>query len=301
MNKDEIMKNIYNDPAQGYIGANALYHKVKKYGITQKQVNEFLKKQSTQQITTQVAPVYPPITASKVRDIYQVDLMFYPRLKVANGGYSVYLNCIDVYSRKAWSVPMTDKTAPQSAKAMEKILKDGKPRQLLVDKGKEFMGTFKRLMDKHNIEFIPILPENKNRLAIIERFNGTLREKIDKYRIAKNTNKFIDVLQSLVSSYNNTVHTTIKTTPNKIFNGQDKPKNLTQNRVRTKQATNILNKFSVGDNVRVIVESKYKQGQLMSSQFTKGTKKYSEKVYPIVKIEGYSIYVKGKPNRAYRL
>ena len=44
-----------------------------------------------------------------------------------------------------------------------------------------------------------------NSTAIIERFNRTLRAKIDKYMSAYKTNNYISVLDKLVKNYNNSV------------------------------------------------------------------------------------------------
>ena len=49
-----------------------------------------------------------------------------------------------------------------------------------------------------------------------ERFNRTLQEKINWYMIANDTCKFIDVVLSLVSGYNNTIHTVTKMRPAEI-------------------------------------------------------------------------------------
>jgi len=46
--------------------------------------------------------------------------------------------------------------------------------------------------------------------AIIERFNRTIRDKIDKYMKTYKTYKFNDVLKQLVLNYNNTKHSTTK-------------------------------------------------------------------------------------------
>jgi len=46
--------------------------------------------------------------------------------------------------------------------------------------------------------------------SLSERFNRTLQEKINRYMTANDTRKFIDVVPSLVSGYNNTIHTVTK-------------------------------------------------------------------------------------------
>jgi len=53
-------------------------------------------------------------------------------------------------------------------------------------------------------------------MAIIERFNRTLKGKMFKYFTAKGTRKFIDILPELLKSYNGRVHRTIKLPPVKV-------------------------------------------------------------------------------------
>ena len=49
--------------------------------------------------------------------------------------------------------------------------------------------------------------------AIVERFNRTLKERLWRCFTHKNTRQYIDVIQSVVDSYNNSYHTSIKRTP----------------------------------------------------------------------------------------
>ena len=49
---------------------------------------------------------------------------------------------------------------------------------------------------------------------MIERFNRTIKEKMFKYFSANNTRKYVDVLDLLVNQYNNTIHLSIKMSPN---------------------------------------------------------------------------------------
>ena len=48
---------------------------------------------------------------------------------------------------------------------------------------------------------------------MIERFNRTIKDQIFKYFTATSTRKYIDVRETLVDKYNNTVHSSIKMTP----------------------------------------------------------------------------------------
>ena len=55
--------------------------------------------------------------------------------------------------------------------------------------------------------------ENEERSSVAERWNRMMKEKMFKYFTANNTNKYIDVLDDFVESYNNTRHSSIKMTP----------------------------------------------------------------------------------------
>ncbi len=48
---------------------------------------------------------------------------------------------------------------------------------------------------------------------MVERFNRTIRDKLNQYFTGYDTHKWIDVIQNLVKNYNNTVHSSIKKTP----------------------------------------------------------------------------------------
>ena len=50
--------------------------------------------------------------------------------------YKYTLCCIDIFTRKAWAIPMTDKSTESTIKAFEEILKDNKdnyPKIIIAD------------------------------------------------------------------------------------------------------------------------------------------------------------------------
>lgn len=77
-----------------------------------------------------------------------------------------------------------------------------------MDKGKEFVNvSFKKLMKDNKIEMLIFDKAlSPNAVMIIERFNRTLRARIDKYMTTHKTKKYIDVLDKLVENYNETEH-----------------------------------------------------------------------------------------------
>ena len=119
-----------------------------------------------------------------------------------------------VYSKYAWVIPVKNKTAVSVLQAFKIILSKGRtPKNIQSDKGTEFENhLFQNFLKKNNIHFYT----SKNydiKAAVVERFNRTLKTKMYKYFTMKKTKKYIDILNKLVSSYNNTCHRSIGMTP----------------------------------------------------------------------------------------
>ena len=88
-------------------------------------------------------------------------------------GY-VYV-CIDVLSRYAWVEPIETKTTENCKKAIEKIIKKSnrKPQMIYSDRGKEFLGTYKKYLKSENI--YQSLTNSKLIASIAERFIRTIK------------------------------------------------------------------------------------------------------------------------------
>ena len=67
--------------------------------------------------------VYRKIISERFNEIYSIDLVEMQQFEKENDGYKYILNCIDVYSRFAWCVPMKSKTGLETSKTLEKIIK----------------------------------------------------------------------------------------------------------------------------------------------------------------------------------
>jgi len=119
------------------------------------------------------------------------------------------MTIININSKYAYVYALKNKNSDSIIKAFKQFLNDCKQKIILLegDFGKEWNNKrFKDLLESHNIKLIlydkSISP---NAISIIERYNLTIRTKIDKYMKAFKTYKFIDVLDKLVSNYNNSV------------------------------------------------------------------------------------------------
>ena len=121
-----------------------------------------------------------------------------------------------------------------------------KSNKIWVDKGSEFYkNSFKNWLKDNNIEMYSI--HNKGKSDFAERFIRTLKNKIFKHMTAILKNVYFDVLDEIVSKYNNTVQRTIKMKP------VDVEDNTYVDSKREVSKTDP--KFKVGDHIRI---SKYK-------------------------------------------
>ena len=73
---------------------------------------------------------------------WQADLVDMQSFARGNKGIKFLLTVIDVLSKRAWAVPLKNKTSAEIIKAFEKIFKEGRrrtPEKLQTDAGSEFM------------------------------------------------------------------------------------------------------------------------------------------------------------------
>jgi len=182
-----------------------------------------------------------------INDLFQADLVDVSALSRYNDGYRFLLCCIDVFAKKAWVVPLKNKSGESVKLAFEKIFADQKPNMIQTDKGTEFLNsTVQSLFARHDIKHYT--SENEDiKAAVVERFNRTLRSKMWRYFTYAKTRKYVDVLEDLVESYNNTFHRSIGMAPNEVT--VDKQQQIAEKLYPIKQKPTY--KFAVGDSVRI--------------------------------------------------
>jgi hypothetical protein len=175
-----------------------------------------------------------------------------------------------------WVRPIKNKTAMITLDAIDDIIMSSqrRPRNFMTDKGTEFVNVDARKYFKSlNINFYTANnPETK--AAVAERVIRTLKSRIYRYFTKHNTKRYIDALQDIVDSYNNSVHRSIKMKPVDVTpRTEDKArKNLYPLSIVSNEPEF---KFNLYDDVRVAITP---------SKFTKGyLPKWTEEVFIITK------------------
>ena len=127
------MEAVYHDPrTPGSLGGVG---RLRRY--TRKRRKEVVDYLSGQDAYTRFARRQ---TYSKgIADLYQIDLSDLSNLSTYNDGYRYLLNCIDVLTKRAWSVPVKTKTGREVSNAFERILDDRPCNTVQSDKGTEFV------------------------------------------------------------------------------------------------------------------------------------------------------------------
>ena len=136
----------------------------------------------------------------------QADLLDIRSYAKDNDGATFLLTAVDAFSRRAWVVPIKNKTGDTVARALATIIDNEDFFSLQTDKGKEFYNSkVKEVLKAKNIKHFST--ENETiKASFVERFNRTLRDKVFRYMTASNTRRFISVLPGLVHGYNVSVH-----------------------------------------------------------------------------------------------
>ena len=185
--------------------------------------------------------------AKDINDLFQADLVDMSAMARQNDGNRYLLTCIDVFSKRAWAVPLKTKSGENVKAAFEFIFKDAIPNMLQTDKGTEFLNsTVQALFAQHDIKHYT--SENEDiKAAVVERFNRTLKNKMWRYFTYAKTQKYIDVLDEMIDSYNNTYHRSIGMAPNQVT-----PDNMqtVMDRLYPVKSKPIY-KFDIGDKVRM--------------------------------------------------
>ena len=150
---------------------------------------------------------------------WQADLVDMSRLKQTNDGTTFLLTVIDVFSKRAWCVPLKSKSAASLVTAFRQLLSNGNnraPTTLQTDKGSEFLNRpLQRLLKEYGVHHFTTHNED-TKASIVDRFNRTLKTRMWRYFTKKQTLRYVDVLQDFVRSYNDTYHRSIGMAPSAV-------------------------------------------------------------------------------------
>lgn len=281
------LEKLYYDPREGYGDVRKVYENAKLggLGVTYRQVKNWMGDQYVVQANepTSKPKHWNTIAAAGPGFNYQMDLIDYTRYRT--DGYGWILVIIDVYSRKAGARAIKAEYTRKGKRSIKAKVKweqylefykeiveedfDGRyPKDLNCDN--EFIEeNFQKFVTSKGTQIHYSDPLDFNKNAIVERFNRTIELMIQKHRFATDDIDWPTYLADLVHNYNTRWHSTIKATPNGVWNGDEKSR---------QKITWLWNTMAVGDQVRK---------KLHLNIFAKGDElRYSKDIYILIERKG---------------
>ena len=258
---DKILSELYYsfDSPVAFGGKQSLFKEAKKrkIKIKIKDVEKWLRSQPSYTLhkPVRINPKTRKVLVFEKDESWQIDLVDLTKLSKMNDGYKFLLVAIDVFSKYVWIEPMKSKSAVEVEKALSKIFLESKrkPQTIQTDKGKEFLNRLvEELLKRHGIKLYTTFSERK--ASVVERVNRTIKGIMFKYFTKTNTRRYIDVLQNIVTRYNNSYHRSIKMKPNQVT-VENSPRvwmNLYEKEMKKEKEKP---KFLIDDKVRVSIES----------------------------------------------
>ena len=216
------------------------------------------------------------------------DLIDYQMIAGSNSNYKYILTVIDCFSRFVYARPLKRKTAQEVSSQLDDIISTMQyvPRFFTSDKGLEFdsRNKFVRevLIDKYNMIIYYTTGAKKN--SMVERFNRTLKDRLQRYFTETGRKRWLDVLRDFVNNINNSINRTIGIRPVDVtLDNADKIWKRIYPKALEIPKCDLIR---VGDRVRVAIEK---------SIFAKGYhQNWSEEIFTVARLEksmGTCLYI----------
>ena len=230
----------------------------------------------------------------------QADLADISQWSRLNDGYKYVLTIVDVFSKKAWGVPLKAKDAKSVADAMKSVIEKENMNGLKIksDPGTEFRNSTMREMEQtfnivHIFSKAGLKTRTGNEMGVIEAFNKTLKTALNRMMEARGSKKWIEFLNQVIETYNDTPHSTTKQKP-LLFH--ENVVAMHNERHRLMDLPYVVNTgIQEGDRVRLLK----KRGT-----FDKGTEpRWTKEVFKVVEVNPIMVRVEGKaePFRFYEV
>lgn len=281
----DIYYNLDNEAA--FSSPNTFYTFLRErgYEISKKQLHDWFQAQETYTLHRPRRNRFKrcKYNITNIDDLWEADLIDMQSYSRKNGGNKYILAVIDCLSKFAWCIPIKRKIPSEIMKAFNEIFAETERRPICLqtDKGKEFDNrTVRQFLSEKHISF-QTTRDPVTKAAICERFIRTIKSIIFKYFTFMNTDRYIDVINSLVYAYNNRKHSTIGVPPSSV--NETNVLEIWKYMNRNTNKTDNKPKFMVGDTVRIANPKKI---------FDKGYKQtWSDELFTIIKIVKKKPYV----------
>ena len=215
------------------------------------------------------------IIYNHIDEIWSIDLADMVDYKISNNkGFRYIFVIIDNYSKYLWAIPLKNKYSQTITDEFSNISTTSKrkPLKIEIDRGADLYNSiFRSLLKNKNIQHYSRFTDKVPPKA--ERVIRTLRNLLKKPVILAGNADWLSELPSAIKQYNNTIHSSIKMTPNQAS--------------KKSKEKEVYSNLKHNGKVR---EPKFKLGQLVPTAdikkvFSKGdSTNYSYKLYTVTEV-----------------
>ena len=204
-------------------------------------------------------------------ELFMADLIDYKNYSRVNKGYRYLLVMIDCFTRVTYTAPLQFKNAECTALALESIFDNFSrfPINIVTDDGLEFFNSkVKSIFTTYGINHFSTPTKTKQKASMAERVIRTLKTRLQRYFDHNKSNRWIDIVDQIVTNYNNTPHRSIGIAPAKVTDANRK---RVYKRLYPFESLSVVCKLREGDKVRRI---------LNKNEFAKGyTENWSKEIF----------------------
>lgn len=161
---------------------------------------------------------------------WQMDLMNFESFARANSGYKYVFVAIDIFTKFVYIAPLKEKSQKHVAQVLIKWFLWGDiPDVLHSDNGTEFKGAnghVEKLCKEFKIKQVFGDAYSPQTQGFVENKNKQIKTLINYYRVHNNTNRFVDMLDHIAYTINNSKHSVTGYTPMELHRGRRADKQL---------------------------------------------------------------------------
>ena len=293
--REIIVQKIYNEWGLGS-GINNLYEKVSRryLNITRAFVSDFLKRQSTYQLSTsQKKQTNKKIYSSGINKIFYVDLIDLNPLVKSNKKYRYILTGVDSFSKFVFMVKLKAKDAKTLVDGLREICMlqaSAFPKVIVSDNGGEFKNDFvQNFCIENGIKQVFGRSYSPKSNSLVEATNGIIRHVLRSLFIKNGNTNWCDHLEEVRKSINDSRVDSTGKPRSEVYQDLQYHNEILKNAIKEKKKDiqkNESEKLNIGDIVRISLQAtdskireNYKSG---NSKYV--VVRYSLELYEIVKI-----------------
>ena len=268
---ETFLEKTYFDVAHvaGYAGVKKLVHAAREAGFhdaSYGRVKKWLSKQETYALTKPVRRKLPrgSVIVGGLNHQFEADLIDWSKFGDSNDGYRYAVVVEDIFSRYCMTAPVKTKTTAEVSSVLKKMFTERrKPKYLiLTDAGMELIGKKAKALYK-SFGIVHLVARNEVKAGHVERLIKTLRSKINKVLLEKQSHRWLDYLQPVTNAYNRTKHSATGFAPRDVTEANEPLVRIRQWEIKHKKRTQIKREVKPKVSRSRPRKPKYKPGQLV--------------------------------------